>query len=190
MEQIWKYLKGRKIEASSLERLPPNLRLDNWVEASIGTRDATANEKACVAFFAAAVIEFKLANKPAYAPNVSALVDPWRQAALQCRMALKNPLFRPRIDGEMERSLAVVEQFFDERAASVEGGSSPYLLGRQGNDDATRAIVCGIATQTKLIFGQSLYGTIATTVNVGLQLDTEIGAESVRKWCEAMTPCQ
>jgi hypothetical protein len=184
MESVWRILGATHVDAAAIEKLPKNLRLDNW--PSLEKLDVPASDAACVAFFAAAAIEFKLANKPAYASNVSALIGTWRFAARQCRIALKNPLFRPQIDGDLERSLAAVERFFEERAAFVESGSSPYLLGRQGNDDITRAIVRGIAKKTWLIFGQFFYGTIATTVNVGLQLKTEIGIESVRKWCDGL----
>jgi hypothetical protein len=186
MESVWQTLRARNVNAVALDALPSNLRLDNWVEGSLETGDATPNDEACVAFFAAAVIEFKLANKPVYASDVSELIGPWREAARQCRLALRNPLFRPLVDGEFERSLSIVERFFEERAAFVESGSSPYLLGRERKDDAARGIVRGIAKQTKLIFGQFLYGTIATVASVGLQPHAEIGPESVRKWCAGL----
>jgi hypothetical protein len=186
MKVVWRTLKTRKVTVSAIESLPTNRRLDNWLEASLETRDATLSNRACVAFFASAVIEFTLANKPAYASDVTKLIEPWRNAAQQCRIALKNPLFRPRIDGEVEKSLAVAERFFEEQAKFVDSGSSPYLLERQGDDDSTKAIVRGLGSQTRAIFGGFLYGTIATTVNVGLQLDAEIGRETVRNWCDRL----
>ena len=186
MAGVWPVLLRQNIDASAIEALPSNLRVANW--PSLETPDATPGDEACVAFFAAVVIELKLANKPIYPPGVSALISPWRNAACQCRDALENPLFRPRINVELERSLIAVAEFFEEKVAFVESGSSPYLLGRKRKDDARRVLARGIATQCQLIFGQFLCGTIATTVNVGLQLEIGIDADSVRNWCEGLRP--
>ncbi len=186
MANVWTIILRQTVDASTIEALPSNLRIANWLEPSRETQDVIPRDEACAAFFAAVVMELKLANKPVYPSDVSALINPWQNAARQCRDAQKNPLFRPRIDTELETSLAAVAGFFEERAAFVESGSSPYLLGRKRNDDATRVLARGIAKRCKLIFGQFLCGTIATTVNVGLQLEIEIDADTVRNWCEGL----
>src|SRR5579872_5803435 len=84
MEGVWRTLKKMKVDAATIERLPSNLRLSNWIEPSIETRDASLNEEACAAFFAATVIELRLRNPPIARADVLRETSQWSNAAKQC----------------------------------------------------------------------------------------------------------
>jgi hypothetical protein len=65
----------------------------------------------------------------------------------------------------------------------------PLVLERRRpdkDDDETRAIVRSIAVVTKSIFGNFLYGTVATVACVALKLETDLDAAKVRDWCEGL----
>jgi hypothetical protein len=185
METVWRHLKGVEVQASTIEALPENQRMRNWVEPSL--ENFSLNDEACAAFFASVVIELGVPKEPATRRDIPALT-PMLSAAEQCRFALSIP--RVKYDHELAKSLLMAKAYFEDEARKIT--NHPYFLGRRmGEGDTTRARVRAIAARTRAIFGKFLYGTVATVASIALQ--TEIGAETVRKWCSGLAggyPCQ
>jgi hypothetical protein len=185
METVWHTL--RQIEVKALpEDLPDNLRVRNRIEPSLLTRDASLNDEAAAAFFACVVIETRLKNKLAR-KDISAFATRLADAAETARMVRLNPFLHP-VDTDVD-ALAKTEAILAQLAAEVRRTSPkghPLILERRTENDTERAIVRSIATTTKDIFGQRLYGTVAAAVSVALNLTSDITPEDVRDWCEGL----
>jgi hypothetical protein len=191
MDTVWHTL--RQIEVKALpEDLPDNLRVRNWIEPSLLTRDASLNDEACVAFFADVVIQVRNANKASSRGEIDALTRRFSDAAEMARIARLDPfLCPPRAD---THALETAEAILAQIAADIERRAQghPLVLGRRRDKegDETRAIVRLIAKRTKTIFGKVLYGTVATVANIALKLETHLDAAKVRDWSEDLDPCQ
>jgi hypothetical protein len=192
METVWHTL--RQIEVKALpEDLPDNLRVRNWIEPSLLTRDASLNDEACVAFFADVVIHVRIANKARSRREIDALTRRFSDAAEMARIARLDPfLCPPKAD---THALETAEAILAQIAADIERRAQghPLVLGRRRMDkegDETRVIVRTIATRTKTLFGNVLYGTVATVANIALKLEKDLDAAKVRDWSDDLDPCQ
>jgi hypothetical protein len=190
MESVWRTLRAIDGDAAALEALPPNLRLDNWVEASLEMRDATANDKACAAFFASAVITFTNKNPTVKEYDIEQQAKRWRDGAKLCREALSG-MHRARVDPALAAALSMSADYFEGWASSIErsAASSPYLIGRgarlraPGGNENIRGQVCDLAHVAHGVFGLSLYVPIATAACV--VTGQAISSKSVENWSKA-----
>jgi hypothetical protein len=197
MESVWRILRAKSVDQAALEKLPPNLRLDNWVEASLETRDATANDAACAAFFAYAVIIFTLGNRSVKEQDIKREMSRWRDGAAICREALSG-VHRATVDPALAAALSMSADYFEEWARSLErsAANSPYLIGRgalerapggkknAGGDENVRGQVCDVANLTQQVFGSFLHKPVATTASVATGL--VIASKSVENWSRAL----
>jgi hypothetical protein len=191
MESVWQTLTVTDVDAAALEKLPENLRLDHWVEASLGTRDATDNDAACAAFFASAVIIFTLGNRSVKEHDIKREMSRWRDGAALCREALSGP-HRARVDPALAAALSMSADYFEGWAGSIErsAASSPYLIGRGARkkgvlrrNDNIRGQVCDLARITHKVFGSFLHVPIATAATV--VTGQSISPKSVENWSKA-----
>jgi hypothetical protein len=192
METVWHTL--LQIEVKALpDDLPNNLRVGNWIEPSLLTRDASLNDEACVAFFAAVVIEVGNANKARSRVDIADYARRFADAAKTARLARLDPFLCPPDPDDMD-ALARAETILAQIAADIEGRAKghPLVLERRRDkdDDEIRVIVRSIAKITKSIFGKYLYGTVATAARVALEPEIDLDAPKVRDWCAGLDPCQ
>jgi hypothetical protein len=196
MKQVWSYLRRLKVTAATIDALPPLLRMETWeicrFPASKNIDEGVSlQDRACAAFFAAIVLE--LANFRAIATRVQAdeFAKPWLSAAGLCWSIMRH---EPRlaIDPEFARALSIVGEYLEDQGRLREQKDGLYIVERSSKkrgDDGTRARVRALAAVTHAIFGQFLYGTVATIATVALQINPAITSRSVRSWCRGL-PCQ
>jgi hypothetical protein len=182
METVWREIGQRPVKPLPAH-LEPNLRVNHWLGHDV---EASPKDEAAVAFFACAVIKTRLKNKLAR-KDISAFATRLANAAEVARMVRLNPFLHP-VDTDVD-ALAKTEAILAQLAAEVRRTSPkghPLILEKRTENDTERAIVRSIATTTKAIFGKHLYGTVATAVSVGLNLNPRITQADVRDWCEGL----
>jgi hypothetical protein len=187
-------------DASELSKrlagLPTRWRLDTW---GIDTIGVSLPDQALAAFYCATVIELGIEkaplNKdgertPLTKSRVAELTRPIRAAAEQCRASLASP-GRPGVDENLARALEICAEFSDEEVHFIEcvNDRSAYFLPRSSadrNDDNVRTKVRALAKNNQLIFGECMYGTLATMAASVLGSSKPRKA-TVRGWCEGVS---
>lgn len=187
MEAVWRTLKSRKINGD-LAAIDDLQKPEAWEVDCVSVSD-----RACVGYFVAAAIQFGVVG-PSIAgsgakvtkSSLANLLKRWRDVALECRRAEHYPAFIASGDDNLKEALERVARRFDEYATFVEkaNAESAYILprsSRKRNDDLIRGQTRALAAATRKIFGEFLYGTVATTASVAS--GHEIKDASVRDWC-------
>jgi hypothetical protein len=185
METVWRQIGQRKVKPLPAD-LAPNLRVNHWFGHDV---EASPKDEAAAAFFACVVIETRLENKLAR-KDISAFATRLADAAETARTVRLNPFLHP-VDTDVDalaKTEAILARLADDfRRTSPKG--HPLILERGGENETERAIVRSIASTTKTIFGQHLYGTVAAAVSVALKLEPDnITPADVRDWCEGLLP--
>lgn len=89
-----------------------------------------------------------------------------------------------RINPALGAAAPVMARHFDAMAQLLkEGVQPPLLVENHIKDDEARAFVQALSAETKDLFGEVLYGTVATVATVAL--DQEISERQVRNWWDA-----
>jgi hypothetical protein len=167
MKSIWQSMQRAKVNQALLDGLDDWQRLSkygvemfNWRRRPEDTEVCfrfTLRDQACAAFFVSGVVELGF-----YRPGST-------RAAMRDRA--KKALHDPRADAREAMNLAAWAK-----------RRGPYVLERESkNDDDVRGRARALAVETKKIFGQFRYHTVAVTTNVAL--DQSITGEMVRDWC-------
>lgn len=195
MVAVWRELRRIKVRPAAISRLKPYQRLRTWEISDAGV---SLNEQACAALFAFSAFNFS--NSPrtiGTRSQAEALAALDFDAAEVCRrLACEAPPLSPE-----RRALEVAAEFIKNhtRWKLEHLLSSPYTIGdrssRPDNNDSkgqklgpgarveARGRVRALAAETHAIFGQYLYGTVATVATVALQIDPTISKQDVRNWC-------
>jgi hypothetical protein len=190
MEAVWTVLRQHPVKELPAD-LDGNLRADHWIGP---VETLSPKDEAAVVFFAAVVIQVWIRNEPQARSDISAFCARFANAAQTARNARLNPFLCPP-DADDIAALARAETILAQIAANIERRAQghPLVLGRRRTDkegDATRALVRSIAKRTKTIFGEVLYGTVATVANIALKLEVDLDTAKVRDWSEGLDPCQ
>jgi hypothetical protein len=190
MQAAWTELGQHEVKTLPAD-LDDNLRVDHWLGPSAET--LSPKDEATVAFFAAVVIETTIGNKPQARKDITEFAGRFADAAKVARIARLDPFVRP--IGADTAALETAETIFAQIAADIERRAErhPLVLERMRNNkeyNKTRAIVRSIVKRTSPIFGQVLYGTVATATNVALETETDLDAAKIRDWCVGIGPCQ
>jgi hypothetical protein len=97
---------------------------------------------------------------------------------------------RSRINPKLAAAALVMANHFDANARFMMGLlQSPWVVEHRIKDDEARAYVQALGAETKDLFGEVLYGTVATVATVAL--DQKISSRQVRNWCaeaDKLTP--
>jgi hypothetical protein len=185
MESVWKYLRRVKVKREAIDRL------ERWRRLPAEER-GSPNDEACAAFFVAAVNELTHGGRLRTRAEIDAETDPWIapkrwRDALEVVQSIRQHESHTNIDFEI---LSIMESYMKDGVQQRER-HDPYVLERSSgrrNDDLLRSRVKRFAIETQKIFGTCLYGVVATTVKVGLQLSDDDIDGKVRKWCKGLTP--
>jgi hypothetical protein len=201
MKTTWQYFAHAKVEASAIEALPKNLRLDHW---GISEEGSSLNELACAAFLACFMLGL-IASNEAVAPksakgeppkkeelpkkpftvvsgkDVDERTKPLLAAAEQCRK-VATLVILPEDEAAILYAAAKV---LSRTAEEIEQNAAklPYTVPERARGPAEqRAQAQAISRGTTAIFGSPQYGAIATALKVALEL--RISQETVRAWCK------
>jgi hypothetical protein len=196
MKRVWLYLRRLKVTAATIDALPPLLRMETWeiclFPASKNLDEGVSlQDRACAAFYAAIVLELAHCRAIATRAQADELARPWLSAAELCWWVMRHES-RPRIDPELAGALSIVGEYLEDQGRVQEQRDSLYIVERSSKkrgDDKIRARVRVLATATHAIFGQFLYGTVATVATVALQINPAVKGRSARNWCRGL-PCQ
>jgi hypothetical protein len=173
MKRVWSYLQRLKVTAATIDALPPSLRMETWE----------------ICLFP--VLELAHCRAIATRAQADEFARPWLSAAELCWWVMRHES-RPKIDPEFARALSIVGEYLEDQGRLLEQRDGLYIVERSSKkrgDDKIRARVRALATATHVIFGQFLYGTVATVATVALQIDPAVKGRSVRNWCRGL-PCQ
>jgi len=185
LQPVWEILKHRAEELDAdgklserLAKLPDSWRLDTHEAGTLGT---SLPDRALAAYYSAVVIKLGLGRPAVTKSHIAEHVDSLRAAAAQCLVAI------PACDGALARSLRTSAEYMDELADSIERGyakSTDCLMRSSGerNDNNIRATIRGLAHVNHSIFGEFLYGTLAS-LSESL-LGEKVSEETIRSWCK------
>jgi hypothetical protein len=215
MKPVWKWLKRRAQEihdrdelAERLSVLPKRWLLDHWgLSVRLGALTfeerapllgfsedyAPLPDHACAAFCACVIITLAVNNQAVTRAGIEAQTREWRHGVDLCRAALAFP-GRAQHDPELAAHLSAAAEYFEECAEYIESSAPlnrPYYLQRScgersGGDDNVRAHARVIAIGARAIFGEFLYGIVATVLSVARQ--TGVKERNVRDWCADLPP--
>ena len=208
MQSVWTWLRQRAQKLHKrgdlekrLRNLPERWLLHNWgLSERLGPspfeqgaalwgfseRYASLPDHACAAFCACVVITLGVNNPAVTRAGIEAQIRERRRVAglLSRETALPG---RAQLDPELTAHLSAASAYFEEDTDFLETSaplSRAYYLGRsskkRGNDNV-RAHARAIAIGARAIFGEFLYGIVATVMSVALQINVSDG--NVRDWC-------
>jgi hypothetical protein len=103
-------------------------------------------------------------------------------AADLCR-ALIPASGRSRITPKLVKAASVMANFFEQGARLERSLRSPIVVENRIDDDEIRAYVQILGAETKDLFGNVLFGTVATVASIAL--DRKISSRQVRNWCKS-----
>jgi hypothetical protein len=89
---------------------------------------------------------------------------------------------RSRIFPELVKAASVMAKFFEATSRAQGSLCSPVVVENHIKEDEARAYVQVLGAETKDLFGDVLYGTVATVASVAL--DRKISSRQVRNWCD------
>jgi hypothetical protein len=201
MQQVWKTLttegtreaEDREKFERRLNSLPKRYRQETW-DPDQSMYGVSLTDRACTSFFLATAIVFSVGNQVRRASKIEREAQDWRTAAELCAKLCAEPgapqqhlhaAIDPDLIDALRKSAAYLEKVANFIQTTNE--DSPYLIGREaklrapGGNENIRGQVRDVAAVTKKIFGQVLYGTVATAANVASGL--KISGKNVAKWC-------
>jgi hypothetical protein len=186
MRKVWTELQKHEVKSSTVGSFDKLERLHTW---GIDERGFSNNEIACAAFFFRITTELcaALPEKIPTRTQFDSAGRAWSDAADLCRHCQEeNTLIR--VDGELKGALALVEDYFRREGELRSGKATPYVVVRSAkkrNEDQLRIAVNRIGTATKSIFGDHLYGTVATIAIVAFDLKRKLSESNLERWCKA-----
>jgi hypothetical protein len=200
MQNVWPVLQRTSAQPYALVEWQ-RLRRTKTLDANARTQD-----KACAVFFYCAMLAFggMSLHPPMWTrKELDESASRWRSAAQMCRDE-KRRLFEwwqveaaevevfpedakpaAELDVDLAMALAIVDEHFERRAQQYESPVwSACIIDRSSKnrgDDRARVGVRVLGAETHKLFGQYLYGTLATVATAALQ--TAITEKSVKNWC-------
>lgn len=138
------------------------------------------SDKALAEFFGCAWQSARFPNIVTTPKDRATLAAPWSSAAELCRWTNEHDI-GARMNPDLAAALVRVADHFDDVARQRGRLDSPLVVSHHGKDDEARAYVRVLGTRTRELFGNTLYGTVATTASVALK--RKIGWRQVRQWC-------
>ena len=185
MQAKWRGLGNAKVTEEMLDQL------DDWQRLPAPDRRRfSVKDQVRAAFFATAVVELTLPplHRPVVLRNdIDKAAAGWRNAKDRCRVVLDDPATQT--NPKLAEAAAIMAEYFDKEAKLMEDQRSSALVVKNSTMGAElRVRVRSLASRVKKITGDYRYDTIATVVNVGLQLDNQasISEGTVRKWCASV----
>ncbi len=186
MRKVWNELQRHEISRATVDLFDDLERLNTW---DIDERGFSDNDLACAAFFCRITTELCVAlpEKIPTRAQFDSAGRAWLDAADLCRHSQEeNTLIR--VDGELKEALALVEDYFRREGEWRSGKTTPYVVKHSAklrNKDRLRIAVNRIGAATKSIFGNHLYGTVATIAMVAFDLRKGLSETNVERWCKA-----
>jgi len=185
MEAVWRVLQRTEPRKSGFDSVDSFQRLRAW---GIPEDGLSLQHLACAALFAFAAWELNSPKPVITHEKIEDLTKRCLDAARLCRSPDFNLL---PMTPKLSEALSIVGQYFENNAQMWEKRTSPYIIGRSSRtleDNEARIHSRVLASETHRLFGLFLYGTVATVVTVGLEIEPAVTAKSVQNWCSDLPP--
>lgn len=185
MKAVWRVLQRTEARKSGFDSVDSFQRLRSW---GIPEDGLSLQQLACAALFAFAAWELNSPKPVITHEKIEDLTKRCLDAARLCRSPDFNLL---PMTPKLSEALSIVGQYFENNAQMWEKKTSPYIIGRSSGtrarvSDETRIHVRVLASETHRLFGSFLYGTVATVISVGLEIEPAITAKRVENWCSGL----
>ncbi|MGC2351622.1 MAG: hypothetical protein WA238_12075 [Methylocella sp.] len=195
MKAVWKVLQNADVSEAALASVESFQQLRSWGISKYDLPlqdfpppDFSLNDHACVALFAFAAWKLNIKPNVITRTKIEGSVKQYTDAANLCLSTMHYDYLRS-VNPELDAALSIVGWFFQDQARKIEQMAGPHVIKRSSKnrgDDETRLHVRALAIETRRLFGSFLYGTVATVVTVGLEIEPAISAKSVENWCSCL----
>jgi hypothetical protein len=156
--------------------------------------DYSFEEQACAAFFSHVVFEMagrKEIDIPRVLSSRAQIIASstrYREAAKICLEVSDTSYFNEVTSTKLRSAAAALEGYasFNDRFIDPTNPHYSERSGAKSGEEETRALVRSVAEFNIVLFGSPLYGTIFTTVYLGL--GKEIPMKNIRNWCRGLRP--
>jgi hypothetical protein len=200
MKAVWQVLQKADVNEAGLDSVESFQKLRSWGISKYDLPlqdfpppDFSLQDHACAAFFAFAAWELNSKRNVITRTKKEGSIKQYTDAANLCRSTTHYDYVRS-ANPKLDAVLSIAGWFFRDQARKIEQMAGPHVIKRSSKmrgkrsckaqgDDETRIHVRALATETHRLFGSSHYGTVATVVTVGLEIDPPISAKSVENWC-------